>query len=492
MKHFLSSPHKGMLLYHKLGSGKTCTSIMIADSMLRREMVNHVFVIAPGSLRSGWIEEYCKKCGIGVQYIRKKFTFITYNFDTSRELHKFNFDNSLVIIDEVHNFINGVKNDSKSYTSIYNKIDNSTCRVLALSGTPVTNSMHQLGLLGNMLKKDAFNDILTGEKDFSEEKLNRTFIGTDILNGIISYFPGDSKSYPTVHYHNPIKMQMSREQFIEYTSAVNVEKNSHKPEEKLKQTDPVEYNRKMIMYIKAVQHIPTRSASNFCYNKEDKNIVIKKKNGETEEEEIILPDKFKKDGGWITSDTFIDRKMINKYSPKFAALFINIVMNYHTKHMVYTFFVNKSGIEMLETLLNNCGITTAIFYGKMSDKQRVAILKKFNSPENRNGDIIRVILVSEAGNAGITLLETNNVHILESSNNEIKTQQAIGRAARFKSHINMPPNRQYVNVWRYWSTTENNEILGIDEILYQKGVDKEIEIKKISDMIIANSIENTS
>ena len=33
--YFINSPHRGLLLYHLLGSGKTCTSIIIADEMLR-------------------------------------------------------------------------------------------------------------------------------------------------------------------------------------------------------------------------------------------------------------------------------------------------------------------------------------------------------------------------------------------------------------------------------------------------------------------------
>ena len=39
MNYFLKSKYKGLLLYHRLGSGKTCTSIMIADKMLKKKKV---------------------------------------------------------------------------------------------------------------------------------------------------------------------------------------------------------------------------------------------------------------------------------------------------------------------------------------------------------------------------------------------------------------------------------------------------------------------
>ena len=55
-EYFLSSPHKGLLLFHQLGSGKTCTAILVADKMLKRKLVKHVYVFSPGSLRSTWIE----------------------------------------------------------------------------------------------------------------------------------------------------------------------------------------------------------------------------------------------------------------------------------------------------------------------------------------------------------------------------------------------------------------------------------------------------
>jgi len=494
-RYFLLSPHKGLLLYHKLGSGKTCTAILIADAMLKRDMVRHIFVISPGSLRSGWIEEYCGKCGMDSHFLRKKFTFVTYNFDTSKELYKHNFDNSLVIVDEVHNFINGVKNESKSYTTIYEKIIASNCKVLALSGTPVTDNIYQLGLLGNMLKKNVFGEIVKmgRQETLSEENLDLSIVKKEYLKGIVSYFPGDPKFYPTVYYHEPIRVKMTPSQMSNYMEAVHTEEKSFRPDIRMRMTNPIEYGKNLAQYMKAIQHIFTRSASNFCYNGENTVFDDKTKTN------IVLPDKFRKDGGWISMDTFRENKMFEKFSPKFAALFLNIVKNFYTKHMIYTFFIHKSGIELLETLLNRCGITTIVFSGELTDKRRIELLKKFNSPENRNGDVIRVILVSEAGNSGITLLDTNNIHILESSNDETKTQQAIGRVARFKSHINMPPDRQYVNVWRYWSipvagdkSDDGKEIEGIDEILYRKGIKKSKIVLEMTKLLIENSIENTN
>src|SRR3990167_10176351 len=60
---YLKSKYKGMLLYHKLGSGKTCTAILIADALLEATRIERVFVFTPGSLRQSWYTEYCRMCG---------------------------------------------------------------------------------------------------------------------------------------------------------------------------------------------------------------------------------------------------------------------------------------------------------------------------------------------------------------------------------------------------------------------------------------------
>ena len=55
----LYTPYRGLLLYHGLGSGKTCSSIAIAEGM---KSARKVIVMTPASLRRNYIEEI-KKCG---------------------------------------------------------------------------------------------------------------------------------------------------------------------------------------------------------------------------------------------------------------------------------------------------------------------------------------------------------------------------------------------------------------------------------------------
>jgi SNF2 family N-terminal domain. len=53
------TPYRGILLYHGLGSGKTCSSIAIAEGLKTK---NQIMVMTPASLRVNYLEEL-KKCG---------------------------------------------------------------------------------------------------------------------------------------------------------------------------------------------------------------------------------------------------------------------------------------------------------------------------------------------------------------------------------------------------------------------------------------------
>ena len=88
VKNFLSfqTPYNSLLLYHGLGSGKTCSSIAIAEGIKNDKKV---MVLTPASLRDNYVEEL-KKCG---DYLYKKnqyweFINIKKNPDMSKYLSK--------------------------------------------------------------------------------------------------------------------------------------------------------------------------------------------------------------------------------------------------------------------------------------------------------------------------------------------------------------------------------------------------------------------
>jgi hypothetical protein len=222
----LYTPYRGLLLYHGLGSGKTCTSIAIAEGM---KSDKQVFVMTPASLKMNFFSEM-KKCGdelykknqywefvtidgnpeyVGIlsralaispqtirsnggawlvnvnkpanfteltsdqqasvdaqlnEMIRAKYKDINYNGLNMKILNQLTkdmtvnpFDNSVIIIDEAHNFVSRIVNKIKSPKSIsyilYDYLMKANnARIVLLSGTPIINYPNEIGILYNILR----------------------------------------------------------------------------------------------------------------------------------------------------------------------------------------------------------------------------------------------------------------------------------------------------------------------------------------------------
>ena len=215
----IETPYRGLLVYHGLGSGKTCSSIAVAESLLS---TSKVFVMLPKSLEENYLGEI-RKCGdpiyaydqhwtmkvldektraealalgisrqflerngkfyvttigeeanyknlpssekelIGKQIediINQRFTFIAYNGLNSSNINRVvppdepnKFDDTVVIVDEVHDFISRIVNKSDIARKLYDAIYHAKrCKIVALSGTPIINRPNEIACLMNLLR----------------------------------------------------------------------------------------------------------------------------------------------------------------------------------------------------------------------------------------------------------------------------------------------------------------------------------------------------
>jgi hypothetical protein len=88
--------------------------------------------------------------------IRNRYKFINYNGITMKmikEMGDKSFDNSFIIVDEVHNFISRIANGSKIAMKIYNNIISAKdVKMVLLSGTPIINHPYEISFLINLLR----------------------------------------------------------------------------------------------------------------------------------------------------------------------------------------------------------------------------------------------------------------------------------------------------------------------------------------------------
>lgn len=153
----LSSPYRGVLLYHGLGSGKTCSSIAVAESVN-----NNVVLLSPATLKSNFVSSLLldPTCGVpeyksNPAVIEEKYTFISYNApNTIEQLDRIStLDNHVIIIEEVHNLISMIVSKSKKGPEIYRRLmEAKNVKIVALSGTPIINFPFEIALLANILR----------------------------------------------------------------------------------------------------------------------------------------------------------------------------------------------------------------------------------------------------------------------------------------------------------------------------------------------------
>jgi hypothetical protein len=134
---------------------------------------------------------------------------------------------------------------------------------------------------------------------------------------------------------------------------------------------------------------------------------------------------------------------------------------------VYSNFVSSCGINTFASMLRNefkfqevtqdmCPTAKgkhprfAVFRtGQPEENTR--ILQIFNSPANRQGDLIKAILGSPAMKEGVTLLRTREVHMLDPYWNRSRIEQIMGRGVRFCSHKDLPVRERRVDVYHYYA-----------------------------------------
>jgi SNF2 family DNA or RNA helicase len=130
-------------------------------------------------------------------------------------------------------------------------------------------------------------------------------------------------------------------------------------------------------------------------------------------------------------------------------------------------------------------IPYVFFDGDMSDRDRVKVLEKFNSPENIDGSQVKVIILTSAGSAGINLKEIRRFHILEQYFNLSYLKQVIGRGIRYLSHQRLPKQDRNITVRNYFLSFGDDEMdntLSSDVLLKEVALSKDKSIEKIRNL----------
>lgn len=475
---------RSLLLYHQIGSGKTCTAITLAEKHMALYPDAKVTVILPARLRTNFIDELVSPCGMNayisaeefakyhasetsaaakakikrkfMNAINNKYTIISFEkfkssafaaSSMSAWVQEFTKDR-MVIIDEVHNLISDGY-DNKVYASVVatNKMIRSkgssamllrylaahahaSCKMLLLTATPIFDNISQMKELVQVLSPGT--------------EIKKTANISDVigaLRGKVSFFPGTSpNAYPTVDFKvHEVPHSNTQDAVIERIIASQQDKdNDAKESFKSKQR------------IASIACLPNNA-------KVSKNMPLVLSN---------LPE----------------------YAPKVVELLKTIDTQRRGKHVVYSTFV-ESGVRVVEAALRKDGWVSvkevmnneeawkkhafkvyAVWDGSVKDEDKLMIKNIVNKTNNISGRRIRVILGSPSIKEGVSFKHVQHLHLLDPVWNNSAKMQVEGRAIRFCSHVDIPRDdaflKRHVDVHIYKSTPGPLVSMTADQEIY--------------------------
>jgi superfamily II DNA or RNA helicase len=490
----------GLLLFHNIGSGKTCTAINIGEKFKNKM---NIIIVLPASLIGNFKDELRSKCPNGKDtYMSEKdrnklkeldFTDIEYKniilksdkeiekYYTIYSYHKFvdlvhenkiKLKNTLLIIDEIQNMISLTGTFYKTLSNIINKTDNSL-KLILLSATPMFDRPIEIGLTLNLLRPpklfplgaDFNNNFLTTintDKGIYYKTINMD-IFRELSHGLVSYYRGaPPQAYPKMEF-KVVRCTMNDFQYKSYLTVLSTnKKGSFKDVDILKLPSDFLLGPRMISNLafpnKSIGHVGFSSFKNNILqlsNVEKYSIKFSKilKKIKKSEGPIFVYSNFKDIGGLKSFIKFIE---------------------YHGYKNYKTFGEGKKRF--------------AVWSGDESHAVKEEIKSVFNQKDNQDGSSIKIILGSPSIKEGVSLLRVDQVHILEPYWNMSRILQIIGRAIRFCSHKDVIKSKQLVKVYLYLATHPKEKI-STDQYIWSLAKQKQKLIEQFEHVLKENAID---
>jgi len=487
-----------MLLFHGIGTGKTCTSITIAETIMEMNNKMKILVILPARLKTNYIDELISETCKGIdryitkeeyekfmdtsisskekdkirmtfmERIEKNYKIISYenlrynllkSTDFKETIAKLTKDR-VIIIDEVHNLIaSKIKSDEllkilKSKTinkktpainavilRLLTILADRTSKIFLLTATPVFDNFGQFIQLILNLRPDA--DI---SKIYGTNKLNLDYL-INLIKGKVSFYKLKDKSqFPKIKIDN-LRIPLSQKQ-KEMIEMINEDKGMN-----------------------SVINEDENEGDQFCMKERQLSISVYDKN----KSELVFSD-------------------LKTYAPKLEILFK--LLDKPGKHVIYSNFIQYC-LELIGSYLISQGWsnytktgskknkTFVLWDASLKDKEKQEVKAILNSKMNMRGEIIKVILGSPSIKEGISFKHIQHLHQIDPVWNSSAKEQIEGRCVRYKSHEDIPEDdkelKKEVIIHNYIGTFKSMDFKTCDEKIYD-----EIMVKK---KIIINEIE---
>uniref|UniRef100_A0A6C0E1M7 Helicase ATP-binding domain-containing protein n=1 Tax=viral metagenome TaxID=1070528 RepID=A0A6C0E1M7_9ZZZZ len=483
-----NTPYDQLLLFHDMGTGKTCTSVACIEQIREETSIfKKAFIFTKSDLlHKNYKDDLILKCNeknkyfngrtsqgklsyakISKYYEFKTFQkFASYLSKKTNEYITENYSNTIIIIDEVHNIrFSGDDKDDKIYNQFHkflHLIKNS--KILLMSGTPMKDTFDEIADIMNLIlpldkqmptKKDFIKKyfITENENKVDNDILYSLTDDTYLINHLKSFFKGRVSYLKSMQSSSIIKKFIGKNCF-----GLN----------------------KLIVYPESMKEIQnTGYVKAYDKDKKDKNNDKRSSfdTNSTLASLFVFPNGLYGENGYKNyvennklNDDFIKfiekegtdpKKMlsqISKCSVKYAFTIKKILDNVENPDrtqrkcmFVYCNRVSNGGIILFALLLNLFKFSNATSQNINKKDKRYILVKSekegegktlssniiknvFNSSKNIYGEYISLVIGSRILSEGFSLFHIQEEFILTPYWNYSETAQAIARGIRSDSH----------------------------------------------------------
>lgn len=511
VRNFLSNetPYNGLLLFHGLGTGKTCTAITIAEEhrkFLKQSGLvvkvgnkyhdKKIYVLGGPNIKSNFRKQLfdesqlhkgkewnCKSC-VGNSFLREinpthldisKEDLVKKVNDIIKRYYKFmgyiefankimdmkkkhqsiaeEFEHSMIIIDEVHNIKEDHVETSPSKALDY-ITEHTSLKLLLLSATPMFNDVSEIVWISNLLSRNDKKPLIV-EKDFFidgtlVEERKEDFIHH--LRGYVSFVKGENPY--TFPYRVYPKSSVSLPTLTVHGKEI---KPMRTPVYPIQMSQP-----QTQLYVKEYEN-------NFPLMKFSANNLLGVLN-------MTYP------GGKIKANAYMDvNQGTYSYYPASERCFdLDKLREYSPKiHTICKQIQNSSGIVLIYTRMIDMGVIPMALalesmgfknihkdLMKTSKKKETYCLitgshhlsphneddiARINADDNKNGEKIKVVVITESASEGVDFKNIRQIHIMDPWWHLNRNEQIIGRGIRLCSHKRLPFEKRNAQIFLYVS-----------------------------------------
>ena len=429
-----------LLVYFKMGTGKTLTAVAVSQCFLDRNPTKSVLIVSPASLLDNFKKGMHQYGNIRHQ---QRYEFYSIQKCTSLlKAGKLNCADKLVIIDEAHNYKADIRVNKKSGDIISGKniFEGYKCflnaeKLLLLTGTPLYNSVEDLNVYKVLLnhEKTDKRPILEIVRDFKTKPL-------EILHCKISVYDQvkDNENFPE-RINKTIKVVMNPKYENEYKKILSeVENDSQK-------------------------HVIPRVFHNFTESNKNQFLNLTRRATQNIDNDVNLNRKL-----------YYVKHLIDRYARKNQ----NLPESEKYKIVIYSQFKDH-GINLIKNIIH-------VPYGTISGETRVADRSKLVDLYNKGK--ITVLFLTKAGGEGLDLKGTDSILLMEPTWNNNTSEQVIARAIRFQSHSHRSEERRKVKVYKLCHVTKDD--LKENTVLFLKNYLKESKEKVPNLNLLMQSVES--